>query len=111
MGFGSKKFWRSVATFGLSLAPGGAVVKAGAGLVLSEFLKPDSEEKKRFKAWVEFAEAMDTNPHIDGAAKWEALESRVRDDLERYYGEEPKNHDVLFNASAALKEARREFEA
>jgi hypothetical protein len=110
MGLGWKKFWRTVATIGLNVAPGGVLVKSIGGMVLSTFLAPDSDEQRHFQTWVAYAAGMEDNPHIDGAAKWQALMGLVHYDLERYYGKEPKNYDVLFNASAALKEARSEFD-
>lgn len=113
MGLGSKRFWRSVAEIGLAVIPGGGVAvgvgKAVGGLVLSEFLKPDSEEQLRFKAWVAVAETLESNDNLTNEQKWQALVGRVTTDLELYYGEAPKSYDVMFNASAALKEARGEF--
>ena len=110
MGWGGKKFWRSVAEIGLSVAPGGALVKAGGGLVISQFLKPDSEEQKQFKIWVEFVRVLDNNKHMTEDRLWEVLVAKVTDELEDYYGEVPKLYDIMYNASAALKEARKEFE-
>ena len=53
---------------------------------------------------------LEGNKLISEELKWETLVGRVTDDLATYYGEPPKVHDVMFNASAALKEARKEFE-
>ncbi len=109
MGFGGKKFWGSVASIGLQFVPGGSVARAVGGLVLSELLKPDSDEQGRFKQWVEFAVVLASGLLTDDE-RWTALTGRVESDLEGYYGGKPKLHDVMFNASAALKEARGEFE-
>ena len=113
MGFGNKKFWASVGLTLLPLVPGGgAAVVAGktiGKLVLGRLLVEGSTEDSHFKAWVDYARKLDANPNIENDKRWTALENRVRSDLVKYYGKEPKDHDVKFNAAGALKDARGDF--
>lgn len=110
---GSKKFWLGLgAHVGTIVATtyGGPLAGIVAKSLLAKFLP--KEQATMYAQWVELARQLedDSGPETTNDDRALLLEERVRRDLTAFYGKPPKDRDVIFNAMAALKDSKGDFE-
>lgn len=114
MGFGSKKFWGSVAKIGIGFLPaGGAAMEAaklGGELVVGELLMKDDDAKKLYRGWYKVGALLrDDDTLTNGERKTRLLE-RIDMDWKVFYAETPSETDLMLTFYTIVKDVQGGFE-